>query len=230
MRTDAEDLRAIALLDEPVRRALYEWVIGAGREVGRDEAAAATGVSRTLAAFHLDRLVAAGLLTPEYRRLTGRTGPGAGRPAKLYRRGPREVDVTLPARRYERAAELFAASLERSGHRSPSPTLRSVATDMGRAIGAAATGDLVETLDAEGYEPSPSEDGSVRLRNCPFHALVADHRDLVCGTNLALAEGILEGMGDQDHAARLDPQPGCCCVVFEVASRPTRRRVARRHP
>lgn len=231
MTTDPADVQAIALLDEPVRRRLYEWAVAAGRAVGRDEAAAATGVSRTLAAFHLDRLAAAGLLATEYRRLSGRTGPGAGRPAKLYRRGPREVEVTLPERRYELAARLLAASLERSGRRGPPSAVREAALDAGRTIGAsvrpsgrrrgrhAQTADLAAILEAQGYEPTATDGGDIRMRNCPFHALVAEHRDLVCGMNLALGEGIIDGLGDRHHVARLDPQPGMCCVVFEGAPR-----------
>lgn len=227
MATEPEDIQTIALLAEPVRRALYEWVIAAGRPVGRDEAAQATGVSRTLAAFHLDRLVAAGLLTPEFRRLSGRSGPGAGRPAKLYRRGPREAAVTLPERRYELAARLLADSIERTDPDMPPPTLVETARDMGRAIGEAgrkagrgrggrrSRPALVDVLRTQGYEPCMPAPGVVRLANCPFHALVAEHRDLVCGMNLALAEGIVDGLHDRGHVARLDPQPGSCCVVFE---------------
>ena len=92
MPNRADDIEAVALLDEPARRALYDWVVAQGDAVTRDAAAAAVGVSRSLAAFHLDRLVREELLVPEYRRMSGRTGPGAGRPAKLYRRGPRRSD------------------------------------------------------------------------------------------------------------------------------------------
>ncbi|MFN8521040.1 MAG: ArsR family transcriptional regulator [Chloroflexota bacterium] len=228
MPTDPEAVEAVALLDEPVRRRLYDWVVDAGRPVGRDEVAGASGVSRTLVAFHLDRLAAAGLLAVEYRRLSGRSGPGAGRPAKLYRRGPREVAVALPERRYELAAGLLADSIERSGQAAPPPAVRDVARESGRAIGAAratsrprgrrrAAAALLEVLQAQGYEPTTADDGTIRLANCPFHALVAGHRDLVCGMNLALAEGIVEGLRDRCHVARLDPQPGSCCVAFAVA-------------
>ncbi|HET8785902.1 MAG TPA: helix-turn-helix domain-containing protein, partial [Candidatus Limnocylindrales bacterium] len=115
MTNPIDDIDAIALLDEPVRRRLYEWVVDQGRPVGRDEAAAAAGVSRALAAFHLDRLAAAGLLTTEFRRLTGRTGPGAGRPSKLYARADRDIRVALPERRYDIAAEVMAEALEEAG-------------------------------------------------------------------------------------------------------------------
>jgi predicted ArsR family transcriptional regulator len=235
MPTDPTDIEAIALLDEPVRRALYRWVVGTGRAVSRDEAAAATDVSRALAAFHLDRLVREGLLVAEYRRLSGRTGPGAGRPAKLYRRAPREFTVSLPDRRYEIPAQLFATAIEQVVGAVPPEPVRSAARDLGQAAGAAARTRagprpgrrrlrlaLLEELDERGYEPRETASGEIRLGNCPFHALVDDHRDLVCGMNLALADGLLAGLGDDRAQARLDPQPGQCCVaIATVPARPS---------
>jgi predicted ArsR family transcriptional regulator len=230
MPNTPEDLAAIASLDEPARRALYEWIAASGRAVGRDEAAAAVGVTRALAAFHLDRLVRDGLLLPEYRRLTGRTGPGAGRPAKLYRRAPREVSVTLPERRYETAARLFAETLGQLGHGEvdgPPDELRIAAREVGEEAGAAAStaaghprsrtgrrGAVVEALRDRGYEPFTDDHGDIRLRNCPYHALVDDHRTLVCGMNLAIVEGVVDGAGGAGLAARLDTQPGLCCVAI----------------
>lgn len=232
MPNELTDIEAVALLDEPVRRALYEWVVGAGRAVSRDGAAAGVGVSRALAAFHLDRLVKAGLLEPEYRRLSGRTGPGAGRPAKLYRRGEREVAVSLPDRRYEVAARLFADSIESSAAEIPPPGLRAAAREVGQAAGTQAReavgprpsrrrlrAGLAATLRERGYDPRETEAGGLRLANCPFHTLVEDHRQLVCGMNLALAEGLIDGLGDDHVTARLDPQPGWCCVAIDISGR-----------
>jgi predicted ArsR family transcriptional regulator len=228
MTDPIDDIDAIALLDEPVRRRLYEWVVDQGRPVGRDEAAAAAGVSRALAAFHLDRLAAAGLLSTAFRRLTGKTGPGAGRPSKLYVRADREIRVALPERRYDVAAEVMAEALEDAGGGGAPDALRAAAHRLGEEVGTEARaaagprpsrerrrGALVETLDERGYEPA-EVDGTLRLRNCPFHALVDDHRDLVCGMNLALAEGILDGLGEERISARLDRQPGLCCVAFDI--------------
>ncbi len=229
MPTAAADVKAIALLDEPVRRTLFDWVVGQGRAVSRDEAAAGSGVSRALAAFHLDRLVAAGLLVAEFRRLSGRTGPGAGRPAKLYRRGPREVSISVPERRYETPARLFAATIERLSGSLPPEALREVAHDLGEAAGSRARtaagkrpsrqrlrGALLTELEGRGYQPSETAAGDIRLGNCPYDSLVDDHRDVVCGMNLALAGGLLDGLREERDHARLDPQPGQCCVVIET--------------
>lgn len=228
MTEPIDDIDAVALLDEPVRRAVYDWVVAQHRSVGREEAATAVGISRALAAFHLDRLATAGLLATEYRRLTGRTGPGAGRPAKLYRRSDREIHVALPARHYEVAAGLMAGALEDASRDGPSTPLREAARREGEGIGRsarAAAGPrpsrarrraaLIRTLAEQGYEPL-ERDGRLRLGNCPFDALVETHRDLVCGMNLALAEGILDGLGERRASATLDRQPGLCCVAFDL--------------
>ena len=219
---EESDIAAVALLNEPARRKLYEWVAGQGRSVSRDEAAAGTGVSRALAAFHLDRLAGAGVLAVEYRRLSGRRGPGAGRPAKLYRRAEHDVAVSLPARRYETAARLLSEAIEGSPAPGPVATLRKAATRLGgewaagasmepAAAGPQDTDAVLQLLAERGYEPI-LEGGEIRLRNCPFHALVEEHRDLVCGMNLALAQGLLEGFAAAGMKARLAPEPGYCCV------------------
>src|SRR5437868_8151395 len=98
-------------LADPVRRELYRWVVAQAEPVSRDQAASGAGVPRHTAKFHLDRLVDQGLLETEFRRLTGRAGPGAGRPAKLYRRAARELAVSLPPRHYDTAADLLASAV-----------------------------------------------------------------------------------------------------------------------
>jgi predicted ArsR family transcriptional regulator len=213
------DLDALALLVEPVRRDLYDWVVAQARPVGRAEAAAALKITRALATFHLDRLAAAGLLEAGYRRLSGRVGPGAGRPARVYWRAAREFNVSLPDRRYERAAQLFALALERLGDESVPDSLQDAARELGEQLGAtggrgAPAKRLTAALKAGGYQPVTVEAGVIRLRNCPFAALAAMHRPLVCGTNLAIAEGIIRGSGATTVRPVLDFQPDLCCVAF----------------
>lgn len=216
-----EDIEAIAVLQDPVRRRLYEYVAAQGREVGRNEAAEAAGVARTLAAHHLDRLTDAGLLESGSRRLTGRSGPGAGRPAKVYTRARAERSVSLPARDYRTAAELLAEAAEHAGLDAG---LCAAARRRGEALrgSAAPCGGLeeaMETLAARGYEPhlENAEDAGealvVRMRNCPFHAVAERFPPLVCGMNLALLEGLL-GADGPVHA-RMDARPGECCVVLD---------------
>ncbi|MFF6787587.1 helix-turn-helix transcriptional regulator [Streptomyces filamentosus] len=150
-----KDIDAIAVLGDPVRRRLYEYVAAQGREVGRNEAAEATGVARTLAAHHLDKLTEAGLLESGSRRLTGRSGPGAGRPAKVYARARAERSVSLPGRDYRTAAELLAEAAEQAGL---DDLLNEAARRRGEALRGteAPCGDLAEAmrmLAARGYEP-----------------------------------------------------------------------------
>lgn len=219
-RDEAANVGAVALLAEPTRHDLYRWVVSRGEPVGRDEAATALGIGRGLAAFHLDKLVSAGLLEVEYRRLTGRSGPGAGRPAKLYRRSDRDVELSLPSRRYGLAAEIFARALEhQSGAAEPVvEAARAKGREIGRGAsatsGGSGEGQLLRALGEGGYAPEVDDDGTVRLRNCPFHALAAAHRQLTCGMNLALAEGLVEGLGAGTHRPVLDPRPGWCCVAL----------------
>lgn len=213
-----ERLSSISALHDPVRRALYLHVLGERREVSRDEAAAAVGVRRGLAAFHLDRLAADGLVEVEYRRLSGRSGPGAGRPAKLYRAAADERDVSLPPRSYALAAELLAAAVD-SG-RSPGQVAREAGLAMAaeldvghRASGARKLAAVADLLAVHGYQPVAVGRG-LRLRNCPFHALADRHTELVCGMNEALLGGLLEGLGVTGVEARLEPTPGECCVTL----------------
>lgn len=225
-----EDIEAVALLQDPVRRRLYEFVVGRGREVGRNEAAEAAGVGRTLAAFHLDKLVDGGLLEAGSRRLSGRSGPGAGRPAKVYRRSAVERGVSLPARDYGTAAGLLAEAAERAGL---DREVREAARREGAALaGGAPCGDLdalAKVLEERGYEPvrEDAEDAEaaenaeggggggavLRMRNCPFHAVAERFPPLVCGMNLALLEGLVEG--SEGVRVRMDARPGWCCVVAE---------------
>ena len=216
-------LDAVGSLGDPVRRALYEFVAGRTEPVGRDEAAAAVGVGRPLAAYHLDKLATSGLLTASYQRQPGRSGPGAGRPAKVYARSGSEFAVTVPHREYELAARLLAAAVESDRSGESRAALRDAARqfggDLGRRSRAADPGQdprraAANALREHGFEPWPDEDGTVRLRNCPFHHLAARHTEIVCGMNLALIEGLVSGLDVSGLHPALDPQPGYCCVVI----------------
>jgi predicted ArsR family transcriptional regulator len=218
---------AIAALGERARRALYEYVVSQGEPVSRDQAAQAVGIGRPLAAFHLDRLVQEGLLQPSYRRLGDRTGPGAGRPSKLYQRASSEVSVSLPQREYELAARLLARAVASSVER-PREALDDAAHELGESMGREARrqcgrrpGRLrireaaLSLLRDRGFEPYFDAEGVVRLRNCPFHALAAEQPELVCGMNLALIRGMTEGLGDEAGGeVVLDPAPELCCVAL----------------
>lgn len=222
MEERTADVAAVAALAEPTRRRLYDHVVRSAGPVSRDEASAATGVPRATAAFHLDRLVADGLLEVQFQRLSGRTGPGAGRPSKLYQRSACTVSVSLPERRYDLVGDLLATALdeaegsgeaprrvlERSAHRRG----KELAEEVRAAAGSAPPRDVVlQVLEAQGFEPR-DDDGAVVLANCPFHTLARTHTDLVCGMNLSLLDGVLEGVPSAGLVADLQPEPGRCCV------------------
>lgn len=220
----------IGALADPLRRDLYLYVCAQDHPVARDEAAGALDVPLHKAKFHLDRLADDGLLDVEFARLSGRSGPGAGRPSKLYRRASREIAVSLPEREYELAGRLMAEAIAESG-RSGAPVLamlRDVASEHGRTLGQAARATAQRSADEQvadalgiacaalakhGYEPR-IESGAATLTNCPFHALAESHTDLVCRMNLALVEGLVDEISPGDVGARLDPADGRCCVTL----------------
>ncbi|MGH9045897.1 MAG: helix-turn-helix transcriptional regulator [Acidimicrobiales bacterium] len=215
----------LAALADPLRRRVYDHVAAHPSGVSRDGAAEALGVARSVAAFHLDKLAEVGLLVVDFRRPPGRSGPGAGRPAKWYSRAEGEIAVSVPERRYSLAASLLARAVERAavGEVGVAAALADVAREhgheIGRALGAAggeqpSVGQcLVELLVAHGYEPRRAGD-LITLANCPFHSLAEEHRDLVCHMNHELLCGVAEEAGLPSGAARLDPAPGRCCVTL----------------
>jgi len=203
-------LSAVAALDEPTRRRLYDYVVRQPAPVSRDDAAAALQLPRATAAFHLERLADEGLLDV------------AGRPAKLYHRSPNPISVSLPDRQYELAGLLLATALEEADRtgQSPRAVLERRARNLGRQLGEDAragndtTGErqaLIRALEAHGFEPRAA-DPDIVLANCPFHSLAKQHTSLVCGMNLRLLTGLLDGLAATGYTARLDPTPDHCCV------------------
>ena len=217
-RTDA--FAVAASLADSVRRRLYAFVCDGTEPVGRDEAATAAGIGRSLAGYHLDQLVDQGLLSVTYSRRGGRSGPGAGRPAKLYRAADVEVTVQLPPRDDALAAHLLATAIEAEPSGAARRSLRTATRAAGRALGRELTGQsvagVVAILETRGYAPIAADDG-IRLRNCPFHHLVGDHLDLVCTLNNDLL-GAAVNSARVGLTAVLDPQPGQCCVVLHPST------------
>lgn len=234
----AEQVAGVGALLEPARRALYLYVAAQPDAVSREQAADGVDLPLHSVKFHLDRLVEEGLLDVEFRRLSGRTGPGAGRPSKLYRRSSRQLSVSLPERRYDLAGDVLATAIDRSlGDAVPiADAVRDAAEEEGRRIAAAADeskaapgvasavgtdGDhhdnlvcAARVLARHGYEPRIS-DREIRLANCPFDKLAAKHIELVCGMNLALIGGVIDGLDLTGLSVELAPQPGFCCVKIQ---------------
>lgn len=219
------DAAGIGALADPVRRDLYQYVCSQPGPVGRDQAAEAVGIARHQAKFHLDRLEAEGLLECDYARLTGRSGPGAGRTSKLYRRASRDIAVSLPQREYGLAGRLMADAIASSAQTGVPAidALHQIARDYGRSIAdgteasdAQSALDLAAALLTEhGYEPRRVDD-EIYLVNCPFHALAQRQTELACGMNHALIGGVAEALTPHCPHTRLDPDPDRCCVVLRA--------------
>ena len=221
----AEQAASIGVLADPVRRALYRYVVEQTEPVSREQAASAVDVPLHSVKFHLDRLLEAGLLDADYRRLSARTGPGAGRPSKVYRRSSHEVSVSLPERRYDLAGEVLAEAIHRSARDGcgVADAVHAAATEAGHRIATAAAlyldagpdprglGLVGAVLSRCGYAPR-TVDAELRLTNCPFERLAAEHTDLICGMNLALVDGLLDALETSELRAVLAPTPGSCCV------------------
>jgi predicted ArsR family transcriptional regulator len=207
----------LGVLADPTRRALYEYVVARPAPVGREAAASALGLPRHTVKFHLDRLVEAGLLETEFRRLGERTGPGAGRPSKLYRRAEEPVTVSLPSRQYDLVGHILASGVERAGDGTPlDRAIGDAAAAVGRDV--ATPGDLTtftRVLADHGFEPRVEGD-TVLLANCPFDTLAKTHTALVCGLNRSFVQGVADGVGCGVTAC-LDPEPGQCCVKARVS-------------
>jgi predicted ArsR family transcriptional regulator len=221
-------IAAVASLDQPIRRELYRLLTSSDGWVTRDEAAAGLGLPRSVAAFHLDKLAEAGVVEVRFERTSGRQGPGAGRPSKLYRPASTEVTASVPARRYDLAGSLLATAVAEATRTGADvgECLRIAAGAAGRAIGEEASEAVaqsssasdrrqavIEVLARHGYEPVLARRNEIALANCPFHRLAEEHRELVCGMNLDFLAGLLDGIGTTvGLTARLAPEPGYCCV------------------
>lgn len=226
--------KALGTLEDDLRRSLYVFVRAQGRPVSREEAAENAGISRKLAAFHLDKLVDRGLLTHSYARPPGRGGRGAGRSAKYYEPSDREIDVTIPERRYDLMGWVFLRALRSRKPDEPGDeAARRAASEAGIEIGREernrrgipapgpdrAMAVTAEILEETGYEPYRGDGGCLRVRNCPFHRFAEQDRDLVCGMNERLVQGIVRGLGNETLDVVLDPVPGECCVRVDLPAR-----------
>jgi predicted ArsR family transcriptional regulator len=218
------DVESVAALAEPTRRQLYRLVADSGEALSREQAAEQAGIAVHTAKFHLDKLVEEGLLEVEFHKLSGRTGPGSGRPTKHYRRADREIAVALPPRHYDLLSRILAnAIVEASSSGEPAASAASrVAYSEGRSLGSSHRGsapgteaDFVRALVDGGYEPHLDE-GRIVLRNCPFHRAAAEQTDFVCGLNLDYVTGVRDALDCARATPSLDPHEGRCCVLLAL--------------
>lgn len=211
----ARRLVALGSLGDEKRRELYELVVDAPAAMTRDRAVEATGLPRSTVAFHLDRLVADGLLAVEFHKPAERSGPGSGRPLKAYRAVAREVGASVPDRNYDLAGDLLATAIEEADvtGRPVRDVLLAAAYAKGRELGAESTG-LEDFLSIFGYRPQDGGDGGTTLPNCPFRRLSDAHPGVVCAMNGAFLSGAAAGCGEpEDRIARNDVRGQCCARI-----------------
>jgi predicted ArsR family transcriptional regulator len=225
-------LATVAVLSEETRWRLYALVRAAHRPVGREEAAASLGISRKLAAFHLDKLVSAGLLRARYDAPLGRRR--VGRTPKTYESSGAEIAISIPARRYDVLADILidAVRAEGSGEDALDAAKR-IARLRGAERGARQRERLRagrlgaeraltmagEVLEECGYEPQRETPTRLRLRNCPFHPLAGRAPDVVCTISQAGLGGMMEGLGVTTVKMVPDRDPGTCCVMLTGTER-----------
>jgi predicted ArsR family transcriptional regulator len=224
-------IRAIAVLDDELRRGMYEHIRAARRPVTRDEAAEAVGISRKLAAFHLDKLVDAGVLEADFQPVAGVRR--AGRTPKVYRPVQDDIQVSIPPRHHDLLAGiLLDAVLSESDGEAGTAACAALraARERGRAIGSAERDQarpgrlgaeraitLAESaLRGQGFEPDRTAPTCARLRTCPFHPVAARAPALVCGINHAFLTGLLDGLDAPSVEAVLAPRSGECCVELRA--------------
>jgi len=223
-------LSAAAVLADEHRRRMYTFIRQADSPVTRDEAAAAVGISRKLAAFHLDKLVEAGLLRASYARPAGLRR--AGRTPKAYEPSGVDLHLSIPQREHALLAGILVDAVSGASAEGASQAALRVAAQHGSELGADERGRLrpgrlgaeraltvaCGVLERHGFEPVRAEPTRVWLRNCPFEPLAARAPDLVCGINQAFLAGFLDGLGATTTAAVLAPRPGACCVELRAAT------------
>lgn len=200
-----------ASLADPVRRSLYQALIRSPVPMSRDQLVRKLNLAPSTASFHLERMVRDGFLETESKKLGPKSGPGSGRPTKLYRPAFDEVHLSFPAREYELAGRLMASAIETSVQTGEpvAEALRAVAYAEGQRLGLLA-GNVEKALSDNGFEPEADAEGLV-LTNCPFHRL-ARNTQLVCGLNTALLQGTLDGCNDNRHRVEPAPDGSACCA------------------
>lgn len=223
-------LDALATLGDAQRRRIYGFVRAAAGPVTREDTAAAMGISRSLAAFHLDKLLDAGLLSSH----TAQSGDSRrpGRRPKAYQPSDLEVQVNIPTRRHQLLAEILAETVAGAPTaRRIRPAALRVARERGQALGRSVRTSIrgavgkergmalaQEALAASGYQPVRTSEGSLRLRNCPFQPIAGQARELVCGLNHSYLSGLVDAIGAPRIEAALAPQTSGCCVELRPAA------------
>lgn len=233
-RDVSKTIAPVAALEDELPRRIYRLIRRRRRPLSREEVAAEVGISRRLAAFHLEKLLERGLLKAHYARPPGRSGPGAGRSAKMYQPSDLEIQVSIPGRHYDLAGRLLVNALRsQSPGEAPGDAARRVAREKGHELGDELRRErglrppgpertlavAEEVLEDFGFEPYRDEPGVIALKNCPFHTLAKEAPELMCNMNQSFIDGFLRGLGNETVQAVLACRPGDCCVTLRSPTR-----------
>lgn len=211
-------------LGDPTRRAVYIAVREAAEPLTSTDVADLFDIHPNVARHHLDKLANDGYLEVDRRRQSGRSGPGAGRPAKCYSPSGKGIDLHFPSRRHDLLVELLVRIVERSGG---SDAAR-VAEDVGREYGEELASEIGSPADAAyetavtaiakamtglGFEMS-ADPGAGRLltSSCPFGGAAAQHPEVVCSLDRGIVSGLFAGMSRPCEPV-LHPDPHEACVT-----------------
>lgn len=231
---EGEISRLVAALGDPTRRRAFFHVRGAGEPQSKDQVAAELGIDRRLAGFHLDKLVDQGFLKADFRRRTGKSGPGAGRPAKMYSPTDTEVAVALPERHYDLLASLLLKAATDQSGAPPGDVLERVGYEFGLQVGlsevangrvapdeaaTAAAREVARVLSRYGFAATTSEEGGATITACacPFEDLAFQDPERICGLDRAIWKGMLAAFVPEARLAaqstRAEGGPSCTATV-----------------
>lgn len=195
-----------ASLGDPTRRAIYIAVRQSAEPVTSSSIAELFRLHPNVARHHLDRLAADGYLQVTHRRPSGRSGPGAGRPAKCYEATGKPIDLHFPAQRPDLLLDLLSRVIDGVG----ASNVAEVAEAVGREYGSSLAAEIGEP-DAPGYatavtavaramrgigfqtEPEP-DSRRILTSHCPFGEAATDHPEVFCSLDRGIVAGMMGAM------------------------------------
>jgi predicted ArsR family transcriptional regulator len=195
--------------------------------LGVTDLAAQSGLHANTVRFHLNRLVAAGLVTREVEQHSG-----PGRP-RLTFAASAEQDVASSPRNYQLLADMLAGYIA-----GMSPDAAAQAEELGRTWGRylatrpaparrvteeEALRELLRVLDDIGFAPrlADTDHGpQVLLRHCPFLEVASAHREVVCSLHLGVMQGVLSEQRAPVEATGLRPFVGPSLCVADLSRQP----------
>ncbi|HLT97585.1 MAG TPA: helix-turn-helix domain-containing protein [Acidimicrobiia bacterium] len=213
-------------LGDPTRRAIYVAVRESSEPMTTSRIAQLFDIHPNVARHHLDKLADDGWLIVSRQRASGRSGPGAGRPAKTYQASKREVSIHFAPRRYELLVDLLMRVINEIAPEGVSEIAQRVGYEYGRElakeIGAPEDAGYTHAIQAVamamtglGFSMDPDVEGERLLTtHCPFGDAATDHPDVVCSLDRGIVSGLAGGLGASAEPVLIPhSQPEDQCVT-----------------